>query len=416
MAHLEPHIHISSDDFQRITKDGSLCDENGQLDPENFERVFRDELEAFMLGKIAKALDESFANEQTAFDALLQGIKLLLIKGSESRFESTKSTRKSSSLQETENTTKILLDELQSLRKEVKDVHSEILSLKHQDCETKPQSKNMNDPVTRRSISFSEKWEQHNGHNGQKHQEGDCFEKQGMDNSSRHTLSSGGAKQFKSVLKSAVNSGEKLLHSRATTKRTQSDPNEISSYKKADITQFKEQRCVMPVGSIVSKTSVIFKSELIQDSSFCLEPTDSSSTKNQENDESRKVSQLDNALSAAQSSSDMELNTNQSVTNESMGENSAVSESETTRKKLDRNVSQLVSYHSNKKEEDLLTSQSYRPDDIHKRVLEVSHHPSRISTNSPELNHYPGDSKMCDKQQAMNFESCSPEISVDTQV
>jgi hypothetical protein len=128
MDHLQPRVHLSSDDYHRMTKGGSLCDQNGQLDPENFDCVFREELEAFMLGKIAKALDESFANERIVFDALLQGMKLLLVRSAVAQNKS-RSTQNVSTFAP-EMATGTLLNELRMLRKELNDAHNDILIIK----------------------------------------------------------------------------------------------------------------------------------------------------------------------------------------------------------------------------------------------------------------------------------------------
>jgi len=126
MEHMEPRIHISRDDFQRITKEGVLCDKNGQIDPENFDIMFREELEAYMFGKIAKALDESSVNDRRALDALLHGMKLLLMR------KPTLSAPKSSGATnrvDGDVAQKLLL-ELEMLREKVNKVHSDILVLK----------------------------------------------------------------------------------------------------------------------------------------------------------------------------------------------------------------------------------------------------------------------------------------------
>ena len=80
MDHLHPRIHISNDDYQRMTRNGSLCDPSGQLDLQGFNHMFREEIEGYAFAKIAQALDDRIMNERVVHDATLIALKLLLMR------------------------------------------------------------------------------------------------------------------------------------------------------------------------------------------------------------------------------------------------------------------------------------------------------------------------------------------------
>ncbi len=77
LTHLKPQIHLSSDDFQRITKNGEFCNGKGQLDPQTFELMMRDEVNKFLQSRIAQVYDDCTQNQDFETAATLGGLKLL---------------------------------------------------------------------------------------------------------------------------------------------------------------------------------------------------------------------------------------------------------------------------------------------------------------------------------------------------
>jgi hypothetical protein len=77
LTHLKPQIHLSSDDFQRITKNGELCNGKGQLDQRNFELMMREEVNKFLQSRIAQAYEDCTQNQDLETAATLGGLKLL---------------------------------------------------------------------------------------------------------------------------------------------------------------------------------------------------------------------------------------------------------------------------------------------------------------------------------------------------
>ena len=76
LNHLKPQIHLSNDDFKRITRDGELCNSRGQLESANFEIVMREEVYRFLQSRICQAYDECIQNEDLLNSAQLGGLKL----------------------------------------------------------------------------------------------------------------------------------------------------------------------------------------------------------------------------------------------------------------------------------------------------------------------------------------------------
>ena len=78
LSHLKPQIHLSNDDFKRITRNGELCNARGQLDSTHFEVMMREEICRFMQGRLAQAYDECIQSRDYENAAKLGGLKLLV--------------------------------------------------------------------------------------------------------------------------------------------------------------------------------------------------------------------------------------------------------------------------------------------------------------------------------------------------
>mmetsp|Transcript_86227 Transcript_86227/g.230290 ORF Transcript_86227/g.230290 Transcript_86227/m.230290 type:complete len:124 (+) Transcript_86227:343-714(+) len=77
MKNFTPVIVLSQDDFHRMTKKGTLCDEEGCLTPEQFDSILRDELERHLESKIAEAYELAQNFNKTDLSALFGGLKIL---------------------------------------------------------------------------------------------------------------------------------------------------------------------------------------------------------------------------------------------------------------------------------------------------------------------------------------------------
>ena len=78
LTHFSPQIHLSRDDFQRITRNGELCNVKGQMDQHNFELMMRDEVNKFLQSRVAQTYEDCSQNQDMAAAATLGGLKLLI--------------------------------------------------------------------------------------------------------------------------------------------------------------------------------------------------------------------------------------------------------------------------------------------------------------------------------------------------
>eukprot|EP00292_Cryptomonas_paramecium_P021382 CAMPEP_0113726102 /NCGR_PEP_ID=MMETSP0038_2-20120614/40205_1 /TAXON_ID=2898 /ORGANISM="Cryptomonas paramecium" /LENGTH=163 /DNA_ID=CAMNT_0000656591 /DNA_START=156 /DNA_END=644 /DNA_ORIENTATION=- /assembly_acc=CAM_ASM_000170 len=58
MVHLEPQIHLSNDDYTRLTRDGTLCNMGGMA-IDAFDFVLRTEVENYVTNRVATAYDQA---------------------------------------------------------------------------------------------------------------------------------------------------------------------------------------------------------------------------------------------------------------------------------------------------------------------------------------------------------------------
>ncbi len=142
LTHLKPQIHLSSDDFQRITKNGDLCNVKGQLDPHNFELMMRDEVIKFLQSRIAQVYDNCTQNQDFETAATLGGLKLLTRReafaDTTSSIQNALSTALHGLRQELCSELRGLQAELQSVKAGIREVH---LQARQSSMVTKPVSR-----------------------------------------------------------------------------------------------------------------------------------------------------------------------------------------------------------------------------------------------------------------------------------